>query len=237
MMEPEIHVEIPHKAPKTPERSSSNSTTPTIVNRTPWGKHAGSHADDKVPPLADVVNQFLEDDLAQRTVFSMDEFATIILNLPKDWQGKLAGEIGKDSKQFNEAFDAYLQAVKRKGKEKRLYHPLAKLLNSIGLDSKTVIGDKAFYVQDPRPVLGSLIQRRPDLGVIYFQLLKLTERKDLTKFLDERKITGVFWGLLLYFIEVKDDEGHCLDERCGEECCKPKPAECASNNAVDSRMF
>ncbi|KAJ3989392.1 hypothetical protein F5890DRAFT_1486074 [Lentinula detonsa] len=65
-----------------------------------------------------------------------------------------------------------------------------------------------FYVQDPRPVLGSLLERKPDLGGIYTQLLELAENKNLSTYLSKKKIVGVFWGLLLFFVEVKHRNGN-----------------------------
>ncbi|KAJ3988170.1 hypothetical protein F5890DRAFT_1493790 [Lentinula detonsa] len=59
-----------------------------------------------------------------------------------------------------------------------------------------------FYVQDPRLVLGSLLERIPDLDGIYAQLRELAENKNLSTYLSKKKIVGVFLGLLIFFVEV-----------------------------------
>ncbi|KAE9382865.1 hypothetical protein BT96DRAFT_930133 [Gymnopus androsaceus JB14] len=225
-LEPETQTTTPKEVPKTPTKptvaSSKQAYGPTIVNSTPSAKHAGSHAEDRVSQTVSVVNEFLEDDLAQRKVLSMEEFATIILSLPEDWKVKPSGKLGKEAKEFNNAFEAYLAEVQKTGHERRLYEPLVRLLNSVPhpKGSNVAIDDKkAFYVQDPCPLLGSLIKRRPDLGAIYLQLLNLSKREDLAEWLEKHQVKGVFWGLLLYFVEVKDEKGHCLAERCDESCC------------------
>ncbi|KAE9384080.1 hypothetical protein BT96DRAFT_842818 [Gymnopus androsaceus JB14] len=224
--EPETHTIIPQEVLKTPTKptiaSDKRAYGPPIINSTPAAKHAGSHAEDKVSQTVSVVNEFLEDDLAQRKVLSMEEFATIILNLPEDWKVKPAGKLGKEVEEFNKTFGAYLAEIQKPGHERRLYEPLARLLNSVPRPKNSKVAsedEKVFYVQDPRTVLGSLIKRRPDLGAVYLQLLNLSKREDLAEWLEKHEVEGVFWGLLLYFVEVKDDNGHCLAERCDESCC------------------
>ncbi|KAJ3808911.1 hypothetical protein F5876DRAFT_78260 [Lentinula aff. lateritia] len=188
-----------------------------------------THAEDEVPQRASVVNKFLEDDIGDGVVFSLDDFATLILELPVDWKVKGDIALQLDSKVVTDAFEAYLSVAigvaeaegkKRKGAaghETQLYRPLANLLNvlkdsdgeegSLGRD----IDEKIFYVQDPRPVLGSRIERKPDLGGIYIQLLELTEDQELSDYLEKnKKIVGVFWGLLLYFVEVKHRKGNFI---------------------------
>ncbi|KAJ3728976.1 hypothetical protein DFJ43DRAFT_1040822 [Lentinula guzmanii] len=47
--------------------------------------------------------------------------------------------------------------------------------------------------RDPHPVLGSLLERKPDLGGIYIQLLNLAENERSPTYLSKKNIVGVFW--------------------------------------------
>ncbi|KAJ3990622.1 hypothetical protein F5050DRAFT_1795876, partial [Lentinula boryana] len=57
---------------------------------------------------------------------------------------------------------------------------------------------------------GSLLARKPDLGGIYTQLLALAENRKLSTYLAKKKIVGVFWGVLLFFVEVKHRNGNFI---------------------------
>ncbi|KAJ4478136.1 protein kinase [Lentinula aciculospora] len=209
-----------NQTPQTPCTPNKNQTHgPTVVKSTPASKRFCAHAEDIVAQRASVVNKFLEDDINDRIVFSLNEFATLILDLPPDWEVEQEFRLLPESRVVKEAFEAYLKLAdgegeKRNGmatREKELYQPLVNLLNALrdglGCVGKD-INEKMFYVQDPRPVLGSLIQRKPDLGGIYNRLLKLTKNKKLSEYLAKKKVKGVFWGLLLFFVEVKHRKGN-----------------------------
>ncbi|KAJ3900780.1 protein kinase [Lentinula edodes] len=213
--------------PHTPKQKQAGG--PPVVKNTPGSHNYTAHAKDKVPQRASVLNKFLQDDISDRAVLSLDDFATLILDLPPDWRIKEEFSLLPESEVVRETFEAYLTAAigategegkrKKKGKaaavrEKELYQPLANLLNSLrdgkGRHMKKDIDEKIFYVQDPRPLLGSLLERKPDLGVIYIQLLELTKNAKLSKYLGKNKIAGVFWGLLLFFVEVKHEKGRFI---------------------------
>ncbi|KAJ3914822.1 protein kinase [Lentinula edodes] len=224
---PENTLPDPAPLPQTPKIKQANG--PPVVEGTPMSQKCTSHAEDEVPQRASVVNKFLEDDIGDGVVFSLDDFATLILELPVDWKVKEDIALQLDSQAVKDAFEAYLSVAigvaeaegkKRKGAaghETQLYRPLANLLNvlkdSDGEEGRLGrdIDEKIFYVQDPRPVLGSRIERKPDLGGIYLQLLELTEDEGLSDYLEKKKkIVGVFWGLLLYFVEVKHRKGNFI---------------------------
>ncbi|GAW04676.1 protein kinase [Lentinula edodes] len=213
--------------PHTPKQKQAGG--PPVVKNTPGSHNYTAHAKDKVPQRASVLNKFLQDDISDRAVLSLDDFATLILDLPPDWRIKEEFSLLPESEVVRETFEAYLTAAigategegkrKKKGKaaavrEKELYQPLANLLNSLrdgkGRHMKKDIDEKIFYVQDPRPLLGSLLERKPDLGAIYIQLLELTKNAKLSKYLGKNKIAGVFWGLLLFFVEVKHEKGRFI---------------------------
>ncbi|KAH7880931.1 protein kinase [Lentinula edodes] len=217
--------------PQTPKPKQDHG--PPVVESTPMSRRCTTHAEDEVPKRADVVNKFLEDDISDRLEVSLDDFATLILDLPADWQIRDDFTLLPDSEAVKDAFAAYLKVAigevdgenqKRKGMaghESGLYQPLANLLNSLrdgeGRRVGKDIDEKIFYVQDPRPVLGSLIARKPDLGGIYVELLKLTKNKKLSDYLAKKKIVGIFWGLLLYFIEVKHEQGRFVGLNVNKE--------------------
>ncbi|KAF8826602.1 hypothetical protein HHX47_DHR5000074 [Lentinula edodes] len=227
-MEPLPQNPLPNPAPlpQTPKTKQANG--PPVVESTPTSKKYASHAEDEVPQRASVVNKFLEDDIGDSVVLSLDDFATLILELPVDWKVKEEIELQLDSDAVKDAFEAYLSVAigvaeaegkKRKGAaghETQLYRPLANLLNVLKDSDEegrfgSDIDEKIFYVQDPRPVLGSRIERKPDLGGIYIQLLNLSEDQELSNYLEKKKkIVGVFWGLLLYFVEVKHRKGNFI---------------------------
>ncbi|KAJ4001201.1 protein kinase [Lentinula boryana] len=215
---PENH---PSNMPQTPSKKMTDG--PEVVQSTPQSRKCCTHAQDQVPQNADVLNKFLEEDIHDKVVFTLDEFATIILGLPSKCDVEEEFNLEPESEAVKDAFEAYLRVAigvsevegqKRTGAathEKKLYQPLANLLNILrdgtGCAGKE-IDEKIFYVQDPRPVLGSLLERKPDLGAIYTQLLKLTENQKLSEYLAKKKIVGVFWGLLLFFVEVKHRKGN-----------------------------
>ncbi|KAJ3814491.1 hypothetical protein F5876DRAFT_72843 [Lentinula aff. lateritia] len=238
----------PAPLPQTPKPKQDHG--PPVVESTPMSRRCTTHAEDEVPKRADVVNKFLEDDISDRLEVSLDDFATLILDLPDDWQIRDDFTLLPDSEAVKDAFAAYLKVAigevdgedqKRKGMaghESGLYQPLANLLNSLrdgeGRRLGNDIDEKIFYVQDPRPVLGSLIARKPDLGGIYIELLKLTKNKKLSDYLARKKIVGVFWGLLLYFIEVKHEQGRFVGLNVNKEETKT-PTNGSSRSGVSKQ--
>lgn len=186
-------------------------------------RNAGGDLD--VKQLAEEVNKFFADDLAQGLELSMEDFATLILSLPKDWDGKAEFDLG-DNQVFLNAWKEYLRLSGKKEEEEaaseddevpkkvatletQLYAPLVSLLNAVG-DSSDAENLKAFYIQDPRPVLGSRVSRVPDIAAIYRQLLGVVDDETLDEYLENNRVKGVFWGLLLYFVEVKNKNGAFL---------------------------
>ncbi|KAF8832112.1 hypothetical protein HHX47_DHR1001156 [Lentinula edodes] len=241
-------ITAPAPLPQTPKPKQDHG--PPVVESTPMSRRCTTHAEDEVPKRADVVNKFLEDDISDRLEVSLDDFATLILDLPADWQIRDDFTLLPDSEAVKDAFAAYLKVAigevdggdqKRKGMaghESGLYQPLANLLNSLrdgeGRRVGKDIDEKIFYVQDPRPVLGSLIARKPDLGGIYIELLKLTKNKKLSDHLAKKKIVGVFWGLLLYFIEVKHEQGRFVGLNVNKEEAKT-PTNGSSRSGVSKQ--
>ncbi|KAJ3790473.1 hypothetical protein GGU11DRAFT_836768 [Lentinula aff. detonsa] len=129
-----------------------------------------------------------------------------ISDLPTNWEV----EENFDSPPKSKAVKDALKRNDRKGKraathERELYRPIANLLNALRNGTGLVddgLNEKMFYVQDPRLVLGSLLERKPDLDGIYAQLRELAENKNLSTYLSKKKIVGVFLGLLIFFVEV-----------------------------------
>ncbi|KAJ3988145.1 protein kinase [Lentinula detonsa] len=203
--------------PKTPAQKQ-RTYGPPVVMSTPQSNTYGAHAKDEVPQRASVLNRFLEDDVNERVVLTLNDFATVILDLPSDWEVEENFDLSPESKAVKDAFEAYLKVAEGvptgQGKRERvLYQPLANLLNTLRNGTGLVdnsIDEKLFYVQDPRPVLGSLLARKPDLGGIYIQLLQLAENRNLSTYLAKKKIVGVFWGLLLFFVEIKHRNGNFI---------------------------
>ncbi|KAJ3845834.1 hypothetical protein EV368DRAFT_90018 [Lentinula lateritia] len=112
---------------------------PPVVKNTPGSHNYTAHAKDKVPQRASVFNKFLQDNISDRAVLSLDNFAT----------------------------------------------PGCKVVVPIG------------------PWHGS-------------PLLELTKNTKLSKYLT-KKITGVFWGLLLFFVEVKHKKEHFIGLNISQE--------------------
>ncbi|KAJ3988149.1 protein kinase [Lentinula detonsa] len=203
--------------PKTPAQKQRRYGPP-IVTSTPQSNTYGAHAKDEVPQRASVLNRFLEDDVNDRVVLTLNDFATVILDLPSDWEVRENFDLSPESKAVKDAFEAYLKVAEAvptgQGKRERvLYQPLANLLNTLRNGTGLVdnnMDEKMFYVQDPRPVLGALLARKPDLGGIYTQLLELAENRNLSTYLAQKKIVGVFWGLLLFFVEIKHRNGNFI---------------------------
>ncbi|KAJ3892940.1 protein kinase [Lentinula edodes] len=251
---PENPLPDPAPLPQTPKMKQAHG--PPVVESTPMSQKCTSHAEDEVPQRASVVNKFLEDDIGDGVVFSLDDFATLILELPVDWKVKEDIALQLDSQAVKDAFEAYLSVAigvaeaegkKRKGAaghETQLYRPLANLLNvlkdSDGEEGRlgSDIDEKIFYVQDPRPVLGSRIERKPDLGGIYLQLLELTEDEELSDYLEKnKKIVGVFWGLLLYFVEVKHRKGNFIGMSIRKAAMRPGPSSRAQSDTLPSIAY
>ncbi|GAW07701.1 protein kinase [Lentinula edodes] len=186
---------------------------PPIVGSTPESNGAAHPTQDDAPQRTSALSKFLEDDVHERVVFSLDEFVTLILDLPTDWKIKEEFSLPPTSTAVKEALGAYLKvAIKiAEGERKKwrnaatneieLNQPLTKVLNTLrdGEGHFTKDNDGGiFCIEDPHLVLGSLLERNG----IYSPLLKLTENKKLSTYLADKNIFGVFWGLLLLFVEV-----------------------------------
>ncbi|KAJ3780763.1 hypothetical protein GGU10DRAFT_134480 [Lentinula aff. detonsa] len=133
---PENH---PSNMPQTPSKKMTDG--PEVVQSTPLSRKCCTHAQDQVPQNADVLNKFLEEDIYDKVVFTLDEFATIILGLPSKCDVEEEFNLEPESEAVKDAFEAYLRVAigvsevegqKRTGAathEKKLYQPLANLLN------------------------------------------------------------------------------------------------------------
>ncbi|KAJ3920781.1 protein kinase [Lentinula edodes] len=185
-----------------------------VVAKTPTS-HEITTAEDAVPQRGSVLTEFLED-VRDRVVLSLDDFATLILNISADCKFEEEFSLRPESKLVRDAFKASLKvaigAAEGAGKkgtdplahEKELHQPLRNLLNTLR-DGEGYLGkdinEETLFV-DPRPVLASLLERKSDLSGIYIQLQELLENRSLSDYLAERNITGIFWGLLILFVEV-----------------------------------
>ncbi|KAJ3910150.1 hypothetical protein F5879DRAFT_930218, partial [Lentinula edodes] len=158
----------------------------------------------------------------ERVVLSLDEFVTLILDLPAEWKIKEDFSLLPETKAVTEAFEAYLKvAIKiaegtRKKWKNAATNELTKVLDTLkggeGLGQLSrEIDEEVFRVEEPHLVLDSLLKRKPGLGGIYSQVLELTENKKLSTYLAEKNIFGVFWWLLLLFAEVKLRKG-CAEQ-------------------------
>ncbi|KAH7879635.1 uncharacterized protein C8R40DRAFT_1082694 [Lentinula edodes] len=176
-------------ATETPIPQQKQSQDLPVVAKTPA---------NAVPQRGSVLTEFLED-VRDRVVLSLDDFATLILNISADWKVEEEFSLRPESKIVQDAFEASLKvaigAAEGAGKkgtdpiahEKELHRPLRNLLNTLR-DGEGHLGkdinEETLFV-DPRPVLASLLERKSDLN-----------------YLAERNITGIFWGLLISFVEV-----------------------------------
>ncbi|GAW07698.1 protein kinase [Lentinula edodes] len=200
---------------------------PPIVGSTPESNGA-AHPTQDAPQRTSALTKFLEDDANESVVLSLDEFVTLILDLPAEWKIKEDFSLLPETKAVTEAFEAYLkvaikiaEGTRKKWKnaatnEIELNQPLTKVLDTLkggeGLGQLSrEIDEEVFHVEEPHLVLDSLLKRKPGLGGIYSQVLELTENKKLSTYLAEKNIFGVFWWLLLLFAEVKRRKG-CAEQ-------------------------
>ncbi|KAJ3883193.1 protein kinase [Lentinula edodes] len=201
-------------ATETPIPQQKQSQDLPVVAKTP-ASHEITTAEDAGPQRGSVLTEFLED-VRDRVVLSLDDFATLVLNISADWKVEEEFSLRPESKIVRDAFKASLKvaigAAEGAGKkgtdpiahEKELHQPLRNLLNTWrdgeGHLGKDINGETLFV--DPRPVLASLLERKSDLSGIYIQLQGLLENRSLSNYLAERNISGIFWGLLILFVEV-----------------------------------
>jgi hypothetical protein len=193
-------------------KSPVANTNPPDPNSTPYSANASSHATDEVRKVASKVDTWLTEDLVNRHELDWHTFLDLILFLPKDQLDQLLDDTKLTTefvKKFDEAFDEYIKVVKAQGLEILLYDPLSKLMNVPRELSRNISceDNKVFYVQDPKRIKGSPLDKSPDLGVLYSSLFG---EKDLEDYPRERRLEvamNVFWGLLLYFLEVKHKNG------------------------------
>ncbi|KAJ3892918.1 protein kinase [Lentinula edodes] len=177
-------------ATPTPLPQQKQPDAPPIVGSTFESNGTAYHTRNDAPQHTSALTKFLEDDANERVIFSLDEFATFILDLPTDWKVKEEFSLPPTSTAVTEALGAYLKVAIKivEGREEQLSREL---------------DEEVFRVENPQLVLGSLLKRNPGLGGIYNQLLKLTENKKLSTYLAEKNIFEVFWLLLLLFAELK----------------------------------
>ncbi|KAJ3860489.1 protein kinase [Lentinula novae-zelandiae] len=201
-------------ATETPIPQQKQSQDLPVVEKTP-ASHEITTAEDAVPQRDSVLTEFLED-VRDSVVLSLDDFATLILNISADCKVEEEFSLRPESKIVRDAFKASLKvaigAAEGAGKkgtdpiahEKELHQPLRNLLDTLR-DGEGHLGkdinEETLFV-DPRPVLASLLERKSDLSGIYIQLQELLENRSLSDDLAERNITGIFWGLLILFVEV-----------------------------------
>ncbi|KAJ3858952.1 protein kinase [Lentinula novae-zelandiae] len=214
---PETKLATPTSLPE-----QKQSDPPPSVGSTPESNGAAHHTQDYAPQRISTLTKFLEDDAHERVVLSLDEFVTLILDLPAEWKIKEEFSLLPETKAVTEAFEAYLkvaiktaEGTRKKWKnaatnEIELNQPLTKVLDTLkggeGQLSRE-IDEEVLRVEESHVVLGSLLKRKPGLGVISSQQLALTENKELSTYLAEKNIFGVFWWLLLLFAEVKLRKG------------------------------
>lgn len=197
--------------PESPTTTKIN-TNPPDANNTPYSAHASSHAADEVPKIASKVDKWLTEDLVNRRVFDCQTFLDLLMDLPKDKLNQLldATKLAPEFiKKFDETFYEYIKVVKGQGLELPLYVPLSKLMNVPRKINRNVSSDeeKVFYVQDPKRIKGSPLVKSPDLGILYSSLFGETELEDYLREHKSEVATNIFWGLLLYFLEVKHRDG------------------------------
>ncbi|KAJ3848372.1 hypothetical protein EV368DRAFT_68332 [Lentinula lateritia] len=235
---PETKLATPTSLPQ-----QKQSDPPPIVGSTPESNGAAHHTQDYAPQRISTLTKFLEDDAHERVVLSLDEFVTLILDLPAEWKIKEEFSLLPETKAVTEAFEAYLkvaiktaEGTRKKWKnaatnEIELNQSLTKVLDTLkggeGQLSRE-IDEEVFRVEEPHLVLGSLLKRKPGLGGIYSQLLELTENKKLSTYLAKKNIFGVFWWLLLLFAEVK------LGKGCAEPDIQKEKFGTAMNESLSS---
>ncbi|KAJ3723131.1 hypothetical protein C8R42DRAFT_27351 [Lentinula raphanica] len=204
----------------TPAENQHASDAPPVQSTSSQSQGYDSDDDDDASwqPLS-ILDELMDADVNDKLVLNLDDFATLMLDLPSDWKVSEKLELSPESKEVKDAFEAYLavaaEALNEEGKtrksarmqEKALFQPLEKILKTLkdAKGQKRGIDEKAFHTQDPRPILESLLELYPDFGGIYRQLLYLAGNYVLSTFLQETQTTGVFWGLLLYFLDVKHE--------------------------------
>ncbi|KAJ3860474.1 hypothetical protein EV359DRAFT_67292 [Lentinula novae-zelandiae] len=209
-------------ATPTPLPQQKQPDAPPIVGSTFESNGTAYHTRNDAPQHTSALTKFLEDDANERVVLSLDEFVTLILDLPAEWKIKEEFSLLPETKAVTEAFEAYLKvAIKiAEGKRKKwrnaatneieLNQPLTKVLDTLKGGEEQLsreLNEEVFRVENPHLALGSLLKRKPGLGGIYNQLLKLTENKILSTYLAEKNIFEVFWWLLLLFAEFKLKKG------------------------------
>ncbi|KAJ3808913.1 protein kinase [Lentinula aff. lateritia] len=218
-------------ATETPIPQQKQSQDLPVVEKTP-ASYEITTAEDAVPQRRSVLTEFLED-VRDRVVLSLDDFATLTLNISADWKVEEEFSLRPESKIVKDAFEASLKvaigAAEGAGKkgtdavphEEEIHQPLRNLLNTLG-DGEGHLGKninaETLFVH-PRPVLASLSERKSGLNGIYIQLQELIENRSLSDYLAERNITGIFWGLLILFVEVGCQKKDFVELNIHKEDC------------------
>ncbi|KAF5358735.1 hypothetical protein D9757_012258 [Collybiopsis confluens] len=207
--------------PKTPEKQTSALQE---VKATPYSQFAGSHReglDDAVPAKVADINQHLMGDIKETVEILVEEFAEAILGMKKD--DYVLGLNEAEIAPIYEGFRDLSRAMETASGEKGIYHQIAKLLNRISMQRKedandeedmTNSGDgKVFSVQDPYKIQGYLVGLSPDIVAVYRRVLKINKVKDLEVLIRDFEFSeGMRWALLLWFVEVKWENGRILGE-------------------------
>ncbi|KAJ3892939.1 protein kinase [Lentinula edodes] len=206
-------MEQPRENIYTTETQNQSQHLPVAKN-IPASNKIPTHIEDAVPQYGSVLTEFLENDVRNRIVLSLDDFATLILNISADWKVEEEFSLRPESKIVQDAFEASLQvaigAAEGAGKEmdtaaheKELHQLLGNLLDTLrdreGHVGKDIHKETLFV--DPHPGLASILERKSGLSKIYIQLQVLIENRSLSDYLAERNMTGIFWGLLILFVE------------------------------------
>ncbi|KAF5365569.1 hypothetical protein D9757_010899 [Collybiopsis confluens] len=204
--------------PKTPERQTSALQE---VKATPYSQFAGSHReglDDAVPAKVADINQHLIGDIKETVEILVEEFAEAILGMKKD--DYVLGLNEAEIAPIYEGFRDLSRAMETASGEKGIYHQIAKLLNRISMRRKeddeedmTNSGDgKVFSVQDPYKIPGYIVGLSPDIVAVYRRVLsKINKVKDLEVLIRDFEFSeGMRWALLLWFVEVKWENGRIL---------------------------
>jgi hypothetical protein len=212
------------------------NTNPPDTNSTPYSAHASSHATDEVLRIAPEVDRWLTEDLVNRHELGWPKFLDLIMYLPDKQLNELLDDaklVPEFNEKFDEAFDEYIKVVKEQGLELLLYGPLSKLMNIPRKLNRNVSqeDEKVFYVQDPKRIKGSPLAKSPDLGVLYSTLFGAQDAEEYLREHRSEVAVTIFWGLMLYFLEVKHRNGRFIGL---EEGMLPSSERLIRNNLSNS---
>ncbi|KIK65132.1 hypothetical protein GYMLUDRAFT_83051, partial [Collybiopsis luxurians FD-317 M1] len=210
----------------TSREATAVSASESSLHSTPHSQHGSSQRDELAQGAwnrVEEANKALKIDIATTKTLSVPDFASIVFNV--DVEHIPENPMQEIQPDVQQALDAYLELSqsdrKSTNRERRLYEPLADLLNRIHKGSSE---GTTFYVQDAVYVRGSTEQRIPDIGGLEPQLVggrdmrvllgeKMPAKKNRGNSTKNKEVTGsgrVFWGLIKYLFEVKARLGKTL---------------------------